>query len=147
MKNKNLVGNIFTKEALTAKETALSASIKDYLDAHSIYNDRLNSGVVQIVKKHPGKNGWREYRNWLHLCAVGTPDRFAVISGFIIFIEVKQRGKLPTAVQLAKHDELRAKAGAYVIVCDSFEDFERKFGEVRAEIRRFKTKKENQTDT
>ena len=136
MRNKNLSGNLFTKQTLTIKETPLSAMIKEYLDVHRIYNDRLNSGKVQIIKKYFCKksNQWKEFRNWLYLCDEGTPDRFAIVEGFTIFIEVKQKGKLPTDVQLQKHNELRTKAKAVVITVDSFEDFIRQFNEVKQTI-------------
>jgi hypothetical protein len=135
MKNRNLSGNIFNKQSLTIKETTLSALIKQFMDAHKIYNDRLNSGKVQIIKKYYCKkiNAWKEFRNWLYLCSEGTPDRFAIVGGHIIFIEVKQKGKKPSPEQLAKHEELR-KAGAVVLVVDSFEDFREKLDKIRREI-------------
>ena len=137
MRNKNLSGNLFTKQTLTIKETPLSATIKEYLDVHRIYNDRLNSGKVQIIKKYFCKktNQWKQFTNWLYLCAEGTPDRFAIVEGFTIFIEVKQKGKTPTDAQLLKHDELRTKAKAFVIVVDSFDDFIKQFNDVRQLIK------------
>lgn len=110
------------KQTLTIKETALSASIAEWLDLHRIYNDRLNSGKI--------KSGSR----MIHLCKTGTPDRFAIVEGHIIFIEVKQKGKSATTEQLKRHDELRA-SGASVIVADSFEEFERKFNEVKRSVK------------
>lgn len=109
---------MFTKQTLTIKETALSASIAEWLDVKRIYNDRLNSGKI--------KSGNR----MIHLCKPGTPDRFAILQGRIVFIEVKQKGKTATAEQLKRHEELRA-SGAFVIVADSFDDFERKFNVIR----------------
>ena len=146
MSNKNLSINTFTKETLPIKESALSATIKEYLDVHRIYNDRLNSGKVEIVKKYFCKktNQWKEFRNWLHLCAEGTPDRFCIIEGFTIFIEVKQRGKKPTPEQLAKHDELRTKAKAFVIVVNSFEDFVKQFNDIKRTIEVTKVLRDSQ---
>lgn len=118
MKNRNLSGNLFTKQALTIKETALSASIAEWLDVKRIYNDRLNSGKLKIGNR------------MIHLCKPGTPDRFAILEGQIIFIEVKQKDKMPTAEQLRRHEELR-NSGAIVIVADSFGEFEKKFREAR----------------
>jgi hypothetical protein len=128
-KNPNLSGNLFTKKALTIKETPLSASIAEWLDAHRIYNDRLNSGKVKVVKSYFNKNTgqWKDYAPfWMQLAKTGTPDRFAIVKGHIIFIEVKQFGKKPTPEQVAKHDELR-RSGATVISVDSFDDFLQKF--------------------
>jgi hypothetical protein len=122
MKNKNLSGNLFTKQALTIKETALSASIAEWLDLKRVYNDRLNSGKIKFGTR------------MIHLCKTGTPDRFAILEGQIIFIEVKQKGKKATTEQLMRHNELR-NSGAIVIVADSFDDFERKFNDVKDEVR------------
>jgi hypothetical protein len=122
MKNRNLSGNLFTKQALTIKETALSASIAEWLDLKHIHNDRLNSGKIKVGQR------------MIHLCKPGTPDRFAIVGGIIIFIEVKQKDKTATAEQLKRHDELQA-SGAFVIVADSFEEFERQFNEVKKVIR------------
>jgi hypothetical protein len=120
-KNPNLSGNLFTKKALTIKETPLSASIAEWLDLKRIYNDRLNSGKI--------KSGNR----MIHLCKPGTPDRFAIVAGRIIFIEVKQRDKQATPVQLARHEELR-QHGATIIVVDSFDDFLCKFKAIRSNL-------------
>jgi hypothetical protein len=124
MRNKNLSGSLFSKQALTIKETALSASIAEWLDVKRIYNDRLNSGKIRAGNR------------MIHLCKAGTPDRFAIINGFVIFIEVKQKGKTASPEQLTRHDELRS-SGAIVIVVDSFEDFETKFKALLADFDRF----------
>ena len=116
-------GNLFTKQALAVKETSLSASIAEWLDLKRVYNDRLNSGKIKLANR------------MIHLCKPGTPDRFAIIEGQIIFIEVKQKDKKATPEQLKRHDELR-RAGASVIVVDSLEDFIDKFNETRNIIQR-----------
>lgn len=134
-KNHNLSGNLFTKQPLTVTETALSAMIAEWLDVQRIYNDRLNSGKVKVVRNYQAKGGWKTYENWLHLCKEGTPDRFALVEGFIIFIEVKKKDKKPTDVQLDRHNELQTKAKAFVIAVDSFDDFQIKFKEVISRIR------------
>lgn len=113
-KNKHITGNLFTRQPLAISETSLSASIAQWLDAHRIYNDRLNSGRVCV------KKGAREH--WMHLCKTGTPDRFAIVRGHIVFIEVKKLNNKPSPEQLAKHSELRA-SGATVLVCDSLRSF------------------------
>lgn len=141
-KNRNLSGGLFssTKAPLTIKETPLSAMIAEYLSARRIYNDRLNSGKVQVIKTYPSKSGeWREYRNWMHLCEEGTPDRFAIVRGdngfgVHVYIEVKQKGKKASPEQISKHEELR-RAGAVVITVDSFDDFLAKFEEAQIRIK------------
>jgi hypothetical protein len=135
-KNPNLSGNLFTKKALTIKETPLSASIAEWLDAHRIYNDRLNSGKVKVVKSYFNKTTgqWKDYPPfWMQLAKTGTPDRFAIFHGIIIFIEVKQLGKKPTPEQLEQHQTLR-RSGAIIIVTDSLDDFIRQFKNVQNNI-------------
>jgi hypothetical protein len=124
MKNKNFSGGLFAAKPtpLTIKETPLSKRIAEYFDHRRIYNDRLNCGKVQTTSG-----------NWLQLCKAGTPDRFAVVCGQIVFVEVKMRGEKPTPEQLKKHDELRA-ASAIVIIADDFYRFVTHFEAVRAQI-------------
>ena len=124
MKNKNLAGGLFAAKPtpLTIRETPLSAQIAGYLDSRNIYNDRLQCGNIET------KRG-----NWMTLCKRGTPDRFAIIGGRIVFIEVKKyRGK-PSPEQDAKHYELRAH-GAIVVVADSFDDFVTQLNAIRAAL-------------
>ena len=123
-RNNNLSGGLFAAQPmpLTIKETPLSAMIADYLDARAIYNDRLNCGKIRT------DNG-----GWLTLCKTGTPDRFCILRGQIIFIEVKMFGKKAATEQRAKHDELCGH-GAIVLVCDSFDCFVGKFTAIRAAI-------------
>lgn len=125
MKNKNLSGGLFAARQpvpLTIRETPLSAQIAEYLDNRGIYNDRLQCGKLQTARGH-----------WIHLCKTGTPDRFCIIRGQIIFIEVKMRDEKPCAGQLSRHELLR-KAGAIVIVADSFDGFRQQLTAIRAAI-------------
>lgn len=131
MKNKYLSGGLFASgkpQPLTIKETPLSARIADYLSKYQIYHDRLNCGMVKT------DNG-----NWLHLCKKGTPDRFAIVRGYIVFIEVKKSGETPTPDQLTRHAELR-KSGAIVLVVDSFESFLREFSAINGNLNYFNQK-------
>lgn len=124
-RNNNLSGGLFTATKptpLTIKETPLSAMIAAYLDNRGVYNDRLNSGQVTT------KQG-----NYLYLCKSGTPDRFAILRGQIIFIEVKMFGKKPSEAQKIRHDEL-CQSGAIVLVCDSYDNFIGKFTAIRAAL-------------
>ena len=113
MKNKNLAGGLFAHKPtpLTIKETSLSAQIAEWLDARRIYNDRLQCGSFSTSRG-----------NWIKLCKTGTPDRFAIIRGQIVFIEVKKRGEKPSEEQHERHYELR-ESGAIILVCDSFDNF------------------------
>lgn len=124
-KNKNLSGGLFARgkpRPLALKETPLSAQIKDYLDNRSLWNERLNCGMIKT-----------QTGNWVRLCERGTPDRITIVRGQAVFIETKMRGEKPSPDQLKKHEELRA-SGAVVIVADDFHTFEREFSAIRLEI-------------
>jgi len=125
MKNKNLSGGLFAAKPtpLTIRETSLSAQITEWLDNRGIYNDRLQCGAAWSY--HGG--------NYMKLCKAGTPDRFAIIRGQIVFIEVKKRGEKPSEEQHRRHYELR-ESGAIVIACDSFDNFVIQFDAIRAAI-------------
>lgn len=138
MKAKDFRGGLFAggqkgPQALEPKETSISKAIADYLDAHRIYNDRINSGRVEVVKSYIDKKtgATKEFRNWVMLAKKGTPDRFFIMSGRIYFTEVKQRGKRPTPEQTERHHELRC-AGAKIIVADSIDSFIAQFEELFA---------------
>lgn len=125
--SKQFSGGLFAAKkpkALTPSEANVSKSIEGFLNARKIYNDRLNSGKVEVRKKFFDQKSkkWKEFSNWIQLCKKGTPDRFFIVAGRIYFVEVKQFGKKPSPDQIAKHAELR-QHGATVIVSDSVEDF------------------------
>jgi len=124
---KQFSGGLFTAakpKALTPSESNVSKSIEGFLNARKIYNDRLNSGKVEVKKKFFDQKSGRmkEFTNWIQLCQKGTPDRFFIVAGQIYFVEVKHLGKNPSPEQIAKHAELK-QHGATVIVSDSIEDF------------------------
>ncbi len=121
-KNNNFSGGLFAHgkpKPLTIKETPLSAQIAEYLDNRGIYNDRLN--CVSVESK---------FGTWIQGCKKGTPDRFAIIRGRIIFIETKMFGKKPSPEQYARHETL-TNVGAFVIVADSFDSFRHQFEVIR----------------
>lgn len=125
--SKQFSGGLFTSkkpQTITPSEANVSKSIEGFLNARKIYNDRLNSGKVEVKKKFfDQKSGkWKEFSNWVQLCRKGTPDRFFIVAGRIYFVEVKQLGKKPSPEQLVKHAELK-QHGATVIVADSIENF------------------------
>jgi hypothetical protein len=110
--------------ALTQKEESpLSAQIAEYLTTRGIFNERLNSsGKIKTT------NGYR-----MTLCERETPDIFTILCGRAIFIETKISEEKPTPEQLEKHEELR-RAGAIVIVADSYEQFIDTFAAIRAAL-------------
>ncbi len=124
MKNKNLSGGLFAAKPtpLTIRETSLSAQITEWLDARNIYNDRLQCGQFQTPSGH-----------WMRGSKRGTPDRFAIIRGQIVFIEVKKYHEKVSADQHAKHVELR-QSGAVVIVADNFNKFVSEFTAICSQI-------------
>jgi hypothetical protein len=83
-------------------ETRISKAIGDYLNSLRIYNLRLNSGRLKAAG------------GWVYLCPQGTPDRFALVNGHPLFIEVKQPGKSATDAQEETHERIR-RAGGIVI--------------------------------
>lgn len=124
-KNGNLTGGLFASgkpKPLTQKESSLSARIAEYLDNRGIYNDRLQCGNIET------KRG-----NWIKLCKTGTPDRFCIIRGQIIFIEVKTINGKSSPDQLERQEILR-RSGAAVIVAYSFDQFFYDFAGIRAQI-------------
>ena len=133
MRAKDFIGGLFPvsgrPKALEPKEQGISKAIENYLDRLHIYNDRLNSGSVEVIKRFKRDGIWQERKNWMRLAKKGTPDRFFIMSGRIFFIEVKMRGKVPTPEQIERHQELR-RAGARIIVADSLNSFITKFKEM-----------------
>jgi len=134
MKARGLTGGLFVGKkpaALAPTEANVSKSIQDFLDVHRIYNDRLNSGRVEVVRKYTDKRTGRlkEFTNWVMLAKKGTPDRFFIVGGKIFFVEVKKwNGKL-SEDQMIRHGELR-RAGCTVIVAHSLDSFIQQFNEL-----------------
>lgn len=113
-------------------EATISASIASYLTRLGIYNDRLNSGKVNVTNRY-------EHNHFVQLCRKGTPDRIAIYKGFAVYVEVKRAKGKATHEQLLVHDDLR-HAGAFVIVADSIDSFIFQFNETRKQIDRILTK-------
>jgi len=133
VKLKDFKGGLFTGKKptpLVPSERLVSKSIEEWLTAHRIYNDRINSGMVEAVKKAWNKQEQRqkEYRQWIHLAKKGTPDRFFIISGKIYFVEVKKPGGQLSDDQITRHAELR-KNGCTIFVADSIDSFIAQFNE------------------
>jgi hypothetical protein len=116
-------------QPISPKEANVSKSIEDFLNKRGIYNDRLNSGMIQQVTTYTDKKGQtKEFRRWIRLAKRGSPDRWFLMGGRMFLIEVKRKGKKPTPEQLERHDELR-RAGAYIFNVDSIDEFRRQFNE------------------
>lgn len=133
MRAKGFTGGLFAGKkpsALVPTEANVSAGIKKYLDLKADYNDRINSGRVEVVKKYKDRKTGkiREFTNWVMLARKGTPDRFFIVKGRSGFVEVKKPGGLLSPEQIERHRELR-KAGAVVIVAHSVESFARQYEE------------------
>jgi len=120
--NRNLAGGLFLAKPtpLTIKESSLSAQIAEWLEDRMIYNDRLQAGEAK------SRDGY-----FMKLCKPGTPDRFAIVHGRIIFIEVKRLGEKPSNQQLERHEEIR-QSGAIVLIVDSFNSFVSELNSIRA---------------
>ena len=61
------------------------------------------------------------------------PDRFAIVRGQIIFIEVKERDRKQAPDRQEKHLR-QMNAGAIVLIADSFDQFVSEFNAYRAAI-------------
>jgi hypothetical protein len=127
---KGLKGGLFVgkkPQPLEPSEADVQKSIRRFLDLFGIYNDRLNSGMVNAVNRYTKKDGSeKEYSKWVHLCKKGTPDLFFIFNGRIHFCETKTAAGRFKPDQLARHKELR-RAGAVVWVARSLDSFTDQF--------------------
>lgn len=126
---KGMKGGLFGKkpEPLHASEATVQASIRDFLNRLGIYNDRLNSGMVNALSEYTKKDGTKVRRQqWIHLCKKGTPDLYFLFSGKMHYTETKRIGKRATPEQITRHKELR-RAGAIVWEADSLDRFTEQF--------------------
>ena len=80
----------------------------------------LEKEIESAVKRYAESKGWIT-RKWTSPNHAFVPDQiFISPSGKVIFIEVKQTGKKPTAGQEREHHRLRGN-NALVFVVDSVE--------------------------
>lgn len=76
--------------------------------------------IEQYLVKKVRETGGKAYK-FVSPGNAGVPDRIVILpSGRIIFVELKAPGKVPTALQKAKHRELE-KLHQKVLVIDSKE--------------------------
>lgn len=76
--------------------------------------------IEQYLVKQVRKAGGKAYK-WVSPGNDGVPDRIVIFPTGIVFAEIKAPGKRPTALQTARHRELKA-LGCEVIVIDSKEE-------------------------
>lgn len=74
-------------------------------------------GVEMPVVRRAEAAGWF-VRKLAWVGRVGAPDRVFIKGGRVVFIEFKDKGKVPRKSQELEHDRLRA-AGAEIYYCDS----------------------------
>lgn len=117
------------------KETPLSAQIAGLMNSLKLENDRIQSGKIKVVKEYTNRTDGKlkRFEHWMELSKKGTPDRWCLIHGKMVFVEVKTKGKKPTAVQLQRQAEL-IKAGAIVINVDSLQDAHEKLTRLKADL-------------
>ncbi len=103
-------------------ETEISKTIGEYLTRAGYFNLRLASG------------GFKQGKAFVHLCKPGTPDRYALIAGKSVFIEVKKSDGKVSAEQRTVHDEI-TRGGGSVIVAYSFDDFLSKLTKLKEQVK------------
>lgn len=105
------------------KETPLSAQIAGLMNTLHLENDRIQSGKLYVVTKYTSRKTGKEkeHGRWIQMAKKGTPDRWCLIHKRWILVEVKTKGKKPTAEQITRQRELAA-AGAIILNVDSLGD-------------------------
>lgn len=92
-----------------APERGVKEAVCDWLDAHHIPWNRMNSGKVQIFNPHTRKV------YWMQLCKTGTEDISAIWrGGRYLAIETKAPGKGLGKEQKRRQAEVRAAGGIYI---------------------------------
>jgi hypothetical protein len=77
----------------------------------------MEAGVEMPVVRRAEKAGWMVRKvQWIG--RIGAPDRLFIKGGRHVWIEFKDKGKVPRKSQELEHDRLRA-AGAEIYYCDS----------------------------
>lgn len=83
----------------------------------------LEKQIQAKIKKELEKIGWLVLRP-VSVSKSGYPDLWCLKSGACVFVEVKQPGARPTALQELRHRHLR-EMGFVVIVATSANDVEK----------------------
>jgi len=77
----------------------------------------LEKKIEGAVKQYARTQGFLAYK-WVSPAHIGVPDCILISpKGDVIFIEFKQKGKLPTPMQAREHQRMIAN-GAHVYVVD-----------------------------
>ena len=97
------------------------------LGNQTMEESKIETRLNQRVKKLGGLS-----LKWASPGYIGVPDRIVMLPcGKIAFVELKTTGKKPRAIQIKRHEELRA-LGFKVYVVDSYEGVEEILNEVQA---------------
>ena len=97
------------------------------LGNQTMEESKIETRLNQRVKKLGGLS-----LEWVSPGYIGVPDRIVMLPcGKIAFVELKATGKKPRAIQIRRHEELRA-LGFKVYVVDSYEGVEEILNEVQA---------------
>lgn len=80
----------------------------------------LERNIEKSVKDYARSKGWLAYK-FTSTAHIGVPDGiFISLTGFVIFMEFKQTGKKPTAMQQREIDRIN-QHGVLALVVDSIE--------------------------
>ena len=85
----------------------------------------LEKDIESVCCKLAKAAGWLSYK-FVSVNNRGVPDRLFIKDGATVYVEFKAPNKLPTALQLKVHEEIRAH-GAEVHVVDDIQAFQRIF--------------------
>ena len=78
----------------------------------------MESKIQSKIKAKFERAGWLVVK-LIKTNTNGIPDLMCLKSGKTIFVEVKQPGKVPTPLQLYRHEELRAKGFEVLVLTDA----------------------------
>lgn len=94
---------------------------------HTMEEKKIEAKLVRSVKNMEGIAP-----KWVSPGYNGVPDRIVLLPhGKIAFVELKATGKKPRALQVKRHEELRA-LGFKVYVVDSYEGVAEVLNEIQA---------------
>jgi len=118
------------------RESEISKSVADFLQLmlnskRIVWHDRLNSGSVCVRKKYrKPEGGFKIYDRFMHLCKVGTPDRYALLpDGSMLWIEVKRPGGIVEPDQMKFKEMIDQIPGHHYIVAKYVNDIREWFEE------------------
>jgi Holliday junction resolvase len=80
----------------------------------------MEKNIQSSIRDHLRQNGWLVIK-LVVTSMFGVPDLLCIKGGKVVFIEVKQPGKKPTALQVATHIKLTGH-GVQVLIATSVND-------------------------